>query len=343
MELFYEFCHGGELNNCISASDDSSLDLSPWWMTTSASPEAETCGPINIPNIGNSFCVSGGPPVGKFLIKWDCWFGNLSMERWQASAVAIKKGTGREKQLMFPSEWMLKIDVGVNNALTAHLVVEKYSSVGTKWIFTNILISSLFGLITAMLISISGNSKLGVEVLPQPVGPLESWLSAGHFLGDLGKGFRPNILPVNGQECFFQAVLQFWKRWNAFKSQHLHTSLMALIYSHRCGWRSDLWFELKRSHWHTGTPKLTWSAPVFPPHCLGYIPERGNNTYTWWWKSTFGTQSDINGNWKKLHNVVSMSSPTLQAGGWISMRQRRDRNLSFFSRAFKLSYFSKKK
>lgn len=310
------------LNNCITASDDSSLDLPPWRTTTSASQEAETSAPINIPNIENSFCVSSRPPVAKFLIKWDCLFGNLWMERWQASAVAISQGTAREEKLIFPAVSMVKIDVGLNDALTAHLVVQKCSSVGTKWIFTNILISSLFGLITARL-KIQ-EQQMGVGVLPQPVGPLNSWLSAGHFLGDLRKGFRPNILPVNSQECFFQAVLWFWKRWNAFKSQHLHT-LVVFIYSYRSGWRPGLWVELRRSHCHTETPKLTWSAPAFPPRCSGYIPERGNNTYTWRSNTVWH-----NRNWKKLHNLVSISSPTLQAGGWISMRQKHDGNLSFF-------------
>lgn len=45
MELFYEFFHGGELNNCVTASDDLSLYLSPWGMTTSASPEATKAEP----------------------------------------------------------------------------------------------------------------------------------------------------------------------------------------------------------------------------------------------------------------------------------------------------------
>lgn len=36
---------------------------------------------------------------------------------------------------------------------------------------------------------------------------------------------------------------------------------------------------------------------------------------------------------------MNISSPTLQAGSWISMRQRRDGNLSFFLKAFKLSCF----
>lgn len=76
-----------------------------------------------------------------------------------------------------------------------------------KMDFRNILISSLFGLLTTMLIS--KEQQMGVEDLPQPVGPLGSWLCADHFLGDLGTCFRPNILSVNGQERFFQAVLRF--------------------------------------------------------------------------------------------------------------------------------------
>lgn len=155
-----------------------------------------------------------------------------------------------------------------------------------------------------------------VKVLPQPVGPLKSWLFAGHFLDDLGECFRPYILPVNSRECFFLAVLQFCKRLNQFKNQHLHL-LVAQIYSHRCGWRSGLWFELKRSHHHIGMPTLMWSLPVFPPRCLGYIPERGNNTYTCRWNGKFGTHPDTNNFLKK--------SPTFQAAGWISMGQRGER------------------
>lgn len=173
--------------------------------------------------------------------------------------------------------------------------------------FRNILISSLFGLITATLIS---KQQMGVKVLPQPVGPLKSWLFAGHFLGDVGKCFRPNILPVNSRERFFQAVFRFWKRGNPFKNQHLHM-LVALIYSHQCGWESGLWFGLERSHRHTWTPKPMWSLPVFLPRCLGYIPERGNNTYTCRWDRKFGIQSDINRNSKRLQvseHIVTYSS-----------------------------------
>lgn len=256
------------------------------------------------------------------------------MERWQASAVAISQGTGREEQLIFPSVLMVKIDVELNDALTAHLVVQKCSSVGTKWIFTNILISSLFRLITARL-KIQ-EQQMGVGVLPQPVGPLNSWLSAGHFLGDLRKGFRPNIFPVNSQDYFFRAVLWFWKRWNAFKSQHLHT-LVAFIYSYRSGWRSGLWVELRRSHCHTETLKLTWSAPVFPLRCSGYIPERGNNTYTWRWNTVWHKQ--------KLEKAARCSQHivTYSSSWWLDFYETKTWRKSQFLLSIWTKVFLKKK
>lgn len=101
--------------------------------------------------------------------------------------------------------------------------------------------------------------------------------------------------------------------------------------SYWCAWWSALWREEKWRRLHTWTPKLTWSALLFHPHCLCCTPERGSNTHTWRWNHLLAaappwTTTEV---MSKRYRSKNLRSPTLPAGGWMPMRQRQGVNIIF--------------